>query len=104
LLRRAANQPSPLVEIDDIVINLASREVFRQGEPVSLTRKEYAILQLLVLHRGRLVTRAMIYDCIYGEQDDTLSNVVDVYIANLRKRLGAELIETRRGEGYIIRE
>jgi two-component system, OmpR family, response regulator len=103
LIRRSVNHPSPVMEVDDLEIHMASREVFKQGVLVSLTRKEYAILQLLVLHRGELVTRSMIYDRLYGEQDETLSNVVDVYVANLRKKLGAELIETRRGEGYLIR-
>jgi two-component system OmpR family response regulator len=49
------------------------------------------------------VTRTMIYEHVYGEDDGTLSNVVDVYICNLRKKLGSDLINTRRGEGYIIR-
>jgi two-component system OmpR family response regulator len=103
LLRRSVDHPSPLVRIGQIEVNLASREVFKGGELVPLTRQEYAILQVLVLNQGKLVSRTMIYDALYGEDDDTLSNVVDVYIANLRKRLGAELIETRRGEGYIVR-
>jgi two-component system OmpR family response regulator len=103
LIRRAANHPSPVIRLQDLEIDTASREVLKQGRAVPLTRKEYAILQLLVLHRGQLVTRSMIYDRVYGERDDTLSNVVDVYVANLRKKLGPELIETRRGEGYIIR-
>jgi two-component system OmpR family response regulator len=103
LIRRAANHPAPVVRVHDLEIDTASREVLKQGRVVPLTRKEYAILQLLVLHQGQLVTRSMIYDRVYGEQDDTLSNVVDVYVANLRKKLGPDLIETRRGEGYIIR-
>lgn len=103
LIRRAANHPAPVIRLQDLEIDTASREVLKQGRVVPLTRKEYAILQLLVLHRGELVTRSMIYDRVYGERDDTLSNVVDVYVANLRRKLGPELIETRRGEGYIIR-
>ncbi len=60
-------------------------------------------MELLAFNRGRLVTRTMIYEHIYGEDDDTLSNVVDVYVSNLRRKLGDSLIETRRGQGYIIR-
>ncbi len=104
LIRRSVNHPSPIIQLEDLEIHTASREVYKQGDLVPLTRKEYAILQLLVLRRGELVTRSMIYDRLYGEQDDTLSNVVDVYVANLRRKLGAQLIETRRGEGYIIRD
>ena len=55
-----------------------------------------------MLNQDKLVSRAMIYEHVYGEDDDTLSNVVDVYICNLRKKLGSEFINTRRGEGYMI--
>ena len=56
----------------------------------------------MVLHRGELVTRTMIYDHLYDETDDTLSNVVDVYVSNLRRKLGKTFIETRRHQGYIL--
>ena len=103
LIRRSAQMPSPIVEISDVSINTAARTVLKGGRTVELSAKEYALLELLALHRGRLVTRTMIYEHIYGEEDDTLSNVVDVYLSNLRRKLGATLIETRRGQGYIIR-
>lgn len=104
LVRRSANHPAPVISIEDISINTSAREVFRNGKLVSLTAKEYAIIHLLISRRGQVVTRTMIYESVYGDQDDSLSNVVDVYIANLRKRLGPQLIETRRGQGYIIRD
>jgi two-component system OmpR family response regulator len=103
LIRRSAGSPSPIVEVAGVQIDTAARTVTKQGEVVELSAKEYALLELLALHRGRLVTRSMIYEHIYGEEDDTLSNVVDVYVSNLRRKLGSELIETRRGQGYIIR-
>jgi two-component system, OmpR family, response regulator len=103
LIRRSAGSPSPLVEIGDVRIDTAARTVAKSGQPVELSAKEYALLELLALHRGKLVTRTMIYEHIYGEEDDTLSNVVDVYVSNLRRKLGSELIETRRGQGYIVR-
>jgi two-component system OmpR family response regulator len=103
LIRRSAGSPSPVVEVAGVQIDTAARTVTKQGEVVELSAKEYALLELLALHRGRLVTRSMIYEHIYGEEDDTFSNVVDVYVSNLRRKLGSELIETRRGQGYIIR-
>ncbi|HJS07652.1 MAG TPA: response regulator transcription factor [Pirellulales bacterium] len=103
LIRRSAGSPSPIVEVAGVQIDTAARTVMKRGEVVELSAKEYALLELLALHRGRLVTRSMIYEHIYGEEDDTLSNVVDVYVSNLRRKLGSELIETRRGQGYIIR-
>jgi two-component system OmpR family response regulator len=56
----------------------------------------------MALHRGELVTRTMIYDHLYDENDDTLSNVLDVYVSNLRRKLGKNFIETRRNQGYIL--
>jgi two-component system OmpR family response regulator len=103
LIRRSAGAPSPLITIDDVEINTAARTVNKRDQSVELSAKEYALLELLALNRGRLVTRTMIYEHIYGEDDDTLSNVVDVYVSNLRRKLGESLIETRRGQGYIIR-
>jgi two-component system OmpR family response regulator len=104
LIRRSAGSPSPVIQIGDVRIDTAACTVSRQGEQVELSAKEYALLELLTLHRGKLVTRTMIYEHIYGEEDDTLSNVVDVYVSNLRRKLGSELIETRRGQGYLVRE
>jgi two-component system OmpR family response regulator len=60
------------------------------------------VLELLVRSRGKLVSRAMLYEHLYDEDTDVLSNVVDVHIAALRRKLGADLIRTRRGEGYIV--
>jgi two-component system OmpR family response regulator len=102
LRRRSAGQPAPVVRVGEVTIDTAAREVFRAGLPVLLTPKEYALVELLVRQQGRLVTRTMIYDHIYDEADDTLSNVVDVYISNLRRKLGKEFVETRRGQGYIL--
>jgi len=72
------------------------------GEPIVLTAREYAILELLVLHRGKVVTKTEIYDHIFDETDDTLSNLIEVHVSNIRKKLGRDLIETRRGLGYVV--
>jgi two-component system OmpR family response regulator len=103
LIRRSTNHPSPVLRAADVELDTSARVVRKQGEHVDLAVKEYAILELLMMHKDKLVTRTMIYEHVYGEDDGTLSNVVDVYICNLRKKLGSELINTRRGEGYIIR-
>ncbi len=102
LIRRSAGRPDPVIRLGDIEINTAARVVKKGTEGIHLTGKEYALLELLALHRGELVTRTTIYDHIYDEEGDTFSNIVDVYIANLRKKLGRDLIETRRGQGYIL--
>ena len=73
-----------------------------EGQSVQLTAREYALVELLALHRGKLVSRTMIYDHIFDEDDDSLSNIVDVHVSHIRKKLGRDFIETRRGQGYII--
>lgn len=102
LIRRAAGKPSPILRVGEVEIDTASRTVRRGGRPVELTPKEYALAEFLAMHRGELVTRSMIYDHLYDENDDTLSNVVDVYVSNLRRKLGRGFVETRRGQGYIV--
>jgi two-component system OmpR family response regulator len=69
---------------------------------VGLTPKEYALAEFLALHRAELVTRTMIYDHLCDQNGDTLSNVEDVYVSNLRRKLGRRFVETRRGQGYIV--
>jgi two-component system, OmpR family, response regulator len=103
LIRRSTNHPAPVLRVGDVELDTSARVVRKQGQHVDLAVKEYAILELLMMHKEKLVSRTMIYEHVYGEDDGTLSNVVDVYICNLRKKLGSDLITTRRGEGYIIR-
>jgi len=101
LVRRSAGKPSPVMKLGDLELDTAARIVKKGGKRVELTAKEYALAEFLALHRGELVTRTMIYDHLYDETDDTFSNVVDVYVSNLRRKLGAKFIETRRNQGYI---
>ena len=72
------------------------------GAIVDLTAREYAILELLARRKGTVVTRSAIYDHVYDDRDDTFSNVVDVFIAALRRKVGPGVIQTRRGHGYMI--
>jgi two-component system, OmpR family, response regulator len=102
LIRRASRNPAPVLRAGDIELDAAARTVKRQGSLIEVVGKEFALLELLLLNQGALVTRSMIYEHVYGEDDDTLSNTVDVYVCNLRKKLGSDLIQTRRGEGYIV--
>jgi two-component system OmpR family response regulator len=102
LIRRSAGKPSPIVEIGSIAIDTASRKVTRGGRDVVLTAREYSLLELLALHRGELVSRTTIYEHLFDENDDTTSKVVEVHVSNLRKKVGKDLITTRRGLGYII--
>jgi len=102
LIRRAAGSPAPVITLGDIRIEPSGRRVTRTGVDVELAPKEYALLEFLALHRGEVITRSMLYEHIYDDDQDTMSNVMDVYVASLRKKLGRDLIRTCRGAGYII--
>ena len=104
LIRRAAGVATNSVEIDDVSIDLRSRTVSWAGTPIPLTATEYRILEYLALHRGRVVSRTELYEHLRGESDDTFSNVMDVHIAGIRRKLGADLISTKRGHGYCIED
>ncbi len=102
LIRRSAGQANPVLSVGEVRIDTRARAVMLHGEPVTLTAREYAVLEFLALHRGRVVSRTSLYDHLYDENGDTLSNLMDVLIYNLRSKLGRDLIETRRGHGYCI--
>jgi len=102
LIRRSVGLADTSIKIDDVEINLVNRTVSKAGEAVLLTAREYAMVEMLALHRGRLINRSQIYDHIFGEDDDSLSNLIDVHVSHIRKKLGADFISTRRGLGYII--
>jgi DNA-binding response OmpR family regulator len=102
LIRRASADPSPTVVLGDVRIDTSARRVSRGEEVIELTPREYAVLELLARRRGTLVTRTMIWEHIYDEAEQLLSNAIDVHVSALRRKLGQNLIVTRRGQGYII--
>lgn len=102
LIRRSVGRGDPLIELGEVTLDTASRTVVRSGSLVNLTSREYALVELLALRRGELVTRTQIYDHLFDEDDNTMSNVVDVHVSNIRKKLGRDFITTRRGQGYLI--
>ena len=102
LIRRSADKTTNVIEIGEVGIDIAARRVTRHGAGVELTAREYTLLEFLALHRGEVVTRTQLYEHLFDENDSTLSNLLDVHVSNLRKKLGADLITTRRGHGYCI--
>lgn len=102
LIRRSAGTSTPALVIGTVKIDTTNRTVQLGGEDVPLTAREYAVLEYLAIHRGRLVTRTILYEHLYDESGDTLSNMMDVLIYNLRNKLGRDFITTRRGQGYSI--
>jgi two-component system OmpR family response regulator len=102
LIRRASPEPVNELVAGPLVVDTRARVVRQDGAVIDLTAREYAILELLARHKGAVVTRSAIYDHVYDEHEDTLSNVVDVFVAALRRKLGPGVIRTRRGHGYMI--
>lgn len=102
LIRRSASEARSVINIGDTSLDVAARTLTRKGDPVVLTAREYALVEYLALHRGEVVTRTTLYEHLFDETDDTLSNLLDVHVSNVRKKLGHDIIATRRGHGYCI--
>jgi two-component system, OmpR family, response regulator len=103
LIRRGVGKRgAAAIDLGEIVIDTAARTVKRAGELVTVTAREFNVLQYLALNRGEIVSRSALYEHLFDEEDDTLSNLIDVHVSNLRKKLGANVIMTRRGHGYVI--
>ena len=92
LIRRSAGKAEAIIAIGPIAIDTTSRTVTVDGKQVALTAKEYCLLEFLAVHRGELVTRTKIYDHLFDECDSSLSNLVDVYVSNIRRKVGRDLI------------
>lgn len=106
LLRRAAQPAEVVLRVGDLGLNRVERTVKRAGQAIELTPKEFALLEYLMRNAGRCVTRAMIIEHVWNLTFDTMTNVVDVYINYLRKKVESghehKLIRTVRGVGYHI--
>jgi len=102
LVRRSGRVAAPTIRVQDVTIDLRSRSVTTGGAAIALTAAEFSILEYLALHRGKVVSRSELYEHVRGESDDTLSNIMDVHVASIRRKLGPDIIRTRRGHGYAI--
>jgi DNA-binding response OmpR family regulator len=108
LLRRGAASPSPILTVADLALDPATREVTRAGRKVELTPREFALLEFLLRNTGRVLSRAIIAQHVWGVGFDTFTNVIDVYVNYVRRKIdtGSEtkLLHTVRGVGYVLRE
>jgi two-component system, OmpR family, response regulator len=104
IVRRSAGHAAPVVEAGEITLDERQMKVSLRGVPVSLSPLEYRLVSYLLLHRGRVVSQHELDENVYGHGEDHDSNALEVLIGRVRKKLGAESIETRRGFGYIIVE
>lgn len=102
LLRRSAGRGEPVFEHKGISLNPATREATVHGQAVSLSAREWAVLEPLMARPGVVLSRAQLEEKLFSWKDDISSNAVEVYIHGVRKKLGADLIQTVRGLGYVV--
>lgn len=102
LLRRFSSRAEPILEYDDIVLDPASHTVTLEGSPITLSRREFALLYKLLENAGRVLSRENLMQSVYGWEEDVDSNALEVHIHNLRKKFGSKFIRTIRGVGYMI--
>jgi two-component system OmpR family response regulator len=102
LLRRSAGRAEPAFEHRGVSLNPATREATLHGQPVSLSAREWAVLEALLARPGVVLSRTQLEEKLFSWKDDISSNAVEVYIHGVRKKLGANLIQTVRGLGYLI--
>jgi len=101
--RRAAGRASPLLEWNGIALDPGRRTVEVDGRPVNLSRREFSVLEALMMHPGTVLSKDQLADRLYGWQEDVESNTVEVHIHHLRDKVGRNAIETVRGLGYRLR-
>jgi DNA-binding response OmpR family regulator len=102
VVRRGGGRGDPVLEHGELRLNPATREVFRAGQPVNLSTREYAVLEALMQRPGVVLSRAQLEDRLYGWDSEIESNAVEVYVHSLRRKLGGDAIRTRRGAGYYL--
>ncbi|MDH5691744.1 MAG: response regulator [Gammaproteobacteria bacterium] len=102
LLRRRGGRSSPVISHGNLTLDPASHTVTQDGKTVDISPREFTILQLLLENRGKVMSRSRLEEGLYAWNDEVESNTVEVHIHHLRKKLGAELIRTIRGVGYIV--
>lgn len=104
IVRRSAGHASSIITIGDIRLDERQMKVSVRGTPIALSPLEYRVVAYLLLHRGRVVSHQELDENVYGPGEEHDSNALEVLIGRVRKKLGVELIETRRGFGYIVQE
>ena len=102
LLRRAGNQAEPVLSHGELRLDPAARSVTREGRPVELSAREFAVRHALLLNAGRVLSKAQLEEKLYGWGEEIESNAVEVFVHHLRRKLAPDLIRTVRGVGYMI--
>jgi two-component system response regulator QseB len=104
ITRRREGRSEPAITYEDLVLDPAARTLSKAGEDIKLGASEFAVLESLLAHQGRILSRQALEETLYGWDEGVESNAVEVYIHHLRKKLGKDLIRTIRGVGYTIKK
>jgi DNA-binding response OmpR family regulator len=104
MLRAAARDQSSVMEIGDLRIDTAAHAVMRAGRSVELTAKEFQLLEFLARRRGEVVSKERLAEALWAHDCEPDSNALEVYVANLRRKLELGLLQTVRGAGYVLRD
>ena len=104
IVRRSVGRPSPVISAGDITLDERQMKVNRRGIPIALSPLEFRLVNYLLRHRGRVVSQHELDENVYGHGEEHDSNALEVLIGRVRKKLGTQLIETRRGCGYLVPE
>ncbi|MBL8823889.1 MAG: response regulator transcription factor [Planctomycetia bacterium] len=102
VIRRSKGQAHPIIQLGSVTLHTQSRMVTLNGVDANLTALEYSLVEMLALQPGKLVTRTELYEHLFDESEDSMSNLIDVHVSNIRKKLGKDFIVTRRGQGYLV--
>jgi two-component system OmpR family response regulator/two-component system response regulator QseB len=102
LVRRSKGEPAPVLQIGQVVLDPAARMVTRNGQAMDLPPREFTLLQELMLNAGRVLSREQLEERMYRWGDEVESNAVEVHVHHLRRKLGAQIVKTIRGVGYMM--
>jgi two-component system OmpR family response regulator len=102
VIRRNGGEHRPEISVGRVTINTTSKTLRYDDQPVEVTAREYAMAELMIQHRGEVVTRDYLYEHLFDENDESMSNMLDVYVYKLRQKFGKDFIQTRRGQGYLV--
>ncbi|MGB0326557.1 MAG: response regulator transcription factor [Akkermansiaceae bacterium] len=102
VIRRNGGEHRPEVSVGRVTINTTSKTLRYNDRPVEVTAREYAMAELMIQHRGEVISRDFLYEHLFDENDESMSNMLDVYVYKLRQKFGKDFIKTRRGQGYQV--
>ncbi|MBN2068516.1 MAG: response regulator transcription factor [Opitutales bacterium] len=102
LIRRSSGQTQPQRNLRNLTLDTVARRVEVSGKEIPLTAREYVLLEYFMMHPGQVISRSNLYEHLFDEDDDSMSNLLDVHVSNLRRKIGHEFIVTHRGHGYSI--